>query len=31
MHMDLDAPRRMITRREEQLAFAHFLRITHRI
>ena len=31
MHLDLDAPRRMSTRRGEQLAFAQLSRITRRI
>ena len=31
MHLDLDAPRRMSTRRGEQLAFAQLSRIIHRI
>ena len=31
MHLDLDAPRRMSTRRGEQLAFAQLSRIIRRI
>ena len=31
MHLDLDAPRRISTRRGEQLAFAQLSRIIHRI